>query len=135
MVNDTVAVLRDQVENLRAELANMKARREQDMAHVESLLKERDEWRALATRSQDQRDQWMSKAGELTEEVAGLRESIERADAAALSTIREVTKERDSANALLERWDRGETGVKVCIDTSSYLAASLSGTSYTNPRI
>lgn len=43
MVNETVAVLRDQVENLRAELANMRARREQDMRHVESLLKERDE--------------------------------------------------------------------------------------------
>lgn len=189
MVNETVAVLRDQVENLRAELANLKARREQDMHHVEillaerdearralvlqadapalvsevkrltealaaaekqagdielmtrgtisglikqrdaaeaglaladgingreiksraaaeariqSLLKERDEWRALAIKAQDQRDQWMSKAGELNEEVAGLRESIERADAAALSTIREVTKERDEALAKLD---------------------------------
>lgn len=90
MVNETVNVLREQVAQLTKErdeardIARKVPGLEFDLkakaneceiadAEVTRLTAERDEWRALATRAQDQRDQWMSKAGELTEQVAELR--------------------------------------------------------------
>lgn len=170
MTNETVNVLREQVERLTkerdeartesdeslaalvradAEVTRLAAERDEALDDIERhmrtihkrdravevaesevtrLTAERDEWRALATKAQDQRDQWMSKAGELTEEVVDLRVSYgKNTESMFLAEAR-----LSDANALLER---ARDDVYIPHDLKRDINEYLSGTSDTNPRI